>query len=78
MLSETDNRVLAFLRNRRKAKVAAVGESCFREPGKPKSSGNLPAAAHLARMVQAGLVTKDRFGNYAVSAEPQEQQLFPS
>jgi hypothetical protein len=55
MLTPADIRVLAFLRSRQ-AGVAAIGRACFQAPGKPARSGIRPAAAHLARMRQRGLV----------------------
>jgi hypothetical protein len=61
-LSDADNRVLALLRQRGRASVAAIGAACFVLAGKPERSGTRPAAAHLARMVERRLIRRQ--GNY--------------
>lgn len=64
MLSPADQRVMAYLGNRGRAKLKDIGAACFAVSGKPERSGIRPAAAHLARMMERGLV--GRAGAYYV------------
>ena len=74
MLSPTDNRVLALLRQG-PASVQAVGAACFTQPGKRPATGILPAAAHLKRMLSRHLVTRSgRF--YSPAKSEQAETLF--
>lgn len=63
-LSDTDNRVLAYISARGRAALKDIGAACFAVSGKPERSGIRPAAAHLARMSERGLVA--RAGRYYV------------
>ena len=60
-LSDTDQRVIRFLRGGKK-NTTAIGKACFRSEGSAKDSGTRPAAAHLARMGERGLVLRTGSG----------------
>lgn len=75
MLSEADNRVLAHLRRHGPSGLAAIGAACFREAGKPRHAGNRPAAAHLARMRERGLITRQG-SRHALAAGAAQDQWF--
>lgn len=59
--SDADLRVIRFLRGGKK-NTTAVGKACFRGEGAAKDSGTRPAAAHLARMCERGLVGRTGSG----------------
>lgn len=54
-LSPADNRVISVL-SHGPSTVLAIGAACFSQGG--KNSGTRPAAAHLARMLARGCVTR--------------------
>ena len=77
MLSPTDHRVLALLQRVGPSSAALVGRECFARSDKPARSGTLPAAAHLARMLEQGLVTRNgRLYSAAISVP--QATLFPT
>jgi hypothetical protein len=74
-LSATDQRVIAHLRGRPRATLAALAAACFTLSGKPRGSAVLPTAAHLARMEQRRLVRRDG-QHYLLEPEVVEPGLF--